>query len=88
MNELKILIELKSPDVICLTEILLKHSAFYKELYSIEGYTCVFSNVEHNCRGVCIYVKHTLNYNELKDDIIVLYPEASWISRVNFIETK
>ena len=28
---------------------------------------------------MCIYVKHTLNYNELKDDMIVLYLDASWI---------
>ena len=53
------------------------------KLTNIDGNTSIFSRLHTNCRGICIYIKYSLAFNELKYDIIATYPDASWIKLIS-----
>jgi len=57
LNELQVYVTLYAPDVICLTEVLPKHSLFEycTDMYYLDGYKLILSELKG--RGICIFSK-------------------------------
>ena len=83
LDELKVRIQLVSPDILIITEIYPKtekSTDLTEEEFQIDNYTLYRSNVAENSRGVAIYVKNTLSSTvnvELTDH---LFTESVWVS--------
>ena len=83
LDELKVRIQLVSPDILIITEIYPKtekSTDLTEEEFQIDNYTFYRSNVAENSRGVAIYVKNTLSSTvnvELTDH---LFTESVWVS--------
>ena len=64
LDELKVRIQLVSPDILIITEIYPKtekSTDLTEEEFQMDNYTLYRSNVAENSRGVAIYVKNTLS---------------------------
>ena len=83
LDELKVRIQLMSPDILIITEIYPKtekSTDLTEEEFQIDNYTLYRSNVAEKSRGVAIYVKSTLSSTvnvELTDH---LFTESVWVS--------
>ena len=75
--ELESYIQLKTPDVIALTEVLPKNSLFdqNKEVFMLHGYSC-FSSVLTQGRGVLLYVKE--NFSAIEEVYVRNFQDAVW----------
>ena len=69
LDELKMIIEAKEPDIIAVTEIFLKTKLFELDISSfhIKGYQR-YTNQEDSSRGVIIYCKDNLNSSSVVFD--------------------
>ena len=83
MDELKVRIQLISPDILIITEVYPKtgksSDVTDAELY-IDNYTCYRSNTSENSRGVVIYIKDSFSSTvciELTDDS---FSESIWVN--------
>ena len=79
--ELQCRIKVTSPDILCVTEVDPKNSAYdvSPALLQIDGYDCFVSSFSRGSRGVCIYVKSSL-YASLLNMPDFNFSESLWCS--------
>ena len=80
--ELESYIQLKTPDILALTEVLPKNSLFdqNKEVFTLHGYSC-FSSALTQGRGVLLYVKE--NFSVVEEVYVRNFQDAVWCKIIN-----
>ena len=79
LDELKAVITLENPDIICITEIKPKHGEIPdKQVLEIQEYELFINPAysEKDTRGVCIYCKQYLNATVIDTEITKSYKDS------------